>query len=89
MDGPSGTAFVRVARRVRQQITRDVGDSDDEDGSIPAVNMVNMTPRLMRPIRGWTAMDCQCVRRRRAARRRKMSEEQGRRWRARPCSCLF
>ena len=30
------------------------------DRSMPAVNMVNMTPRLMRPNSGnWTAIDCQ------------------------------
>ena len=51
---------VRVARRVRAAQMPVTLAMATTDRSMPAVNMVNMTPRLMRPNSGnWTAMDCQ------------------------------
>ena len=52
---PSRTA--RRARAAQIDVTLAMATADR---SMPAVNMVNMTPRLIRPNSGnWTAMDCQ------------------------------
>ena len=54
------TASARVARSVRAAQIEVTFAMATTDRSMPAVNMVNMTPRLIRPNSGnWTAIDCQ------------------------------
>lgn len=52
----AGPSMERSVRAAQIEVTLAMATTDR---SMPAVNMVNMTPRLMRPNSGnWTAIDC-------------------------------